>query len=58
MLKISYKTKAGEGTIVLDADHPDYQETLSLIEQSLADTGATDIVYEKNNEPYVYKDEG
>lgn len=56
MLKISYKTKAGEGTIKLDTDHPDYQETLSLVEQSLADTGATDIVYEKDSEPYVYED--
>ena len=56
MLRISYKTKAVDGTIVLDTDHPDFQETLSQIEQSLADTKATDIVYEKDNDPYVYKD--
>lgn len=56
MLRISYKTKAGDGIITLDTDHPDYQETLSQVEQSLADTGATDIVYEKDNDPYVYKD--
>lgn len=57
MLRISYKTKAGDGTIVLDTDHPDFQETLSQVEQSLADTKATDIVYEKDNDPYVYKDQ-
>lgn len=56
MLKISYKTKAGEGTIKLDTNHPDYKETLSQIEQSLADTGATDIIYERDSEPYVCKD--
>lgn len=56
MLKILYKTKAGDGTITLDTDHPDYQETLSQVEQSLADTGATDIIYEKDNDPYVYED--
>lgn len=45
LLEITYKTSGGSGVIKLKCCDPDFEETLRLLEQNLANTHATDIVY-------------
>lgn len=43
--EITYTADKGAGTIMLRCSDPDFSLTLAKVEQSLANTGATDIVY-------------
>lgn len=45
--EITYTTEGGEGIIRLDCDSPEFEDTLRVVEQTLADTHAKNIVYTK-----------